>query len=70
MKSTNGIRIEGYTLYTNSGIKIRRATKVVFPDGYTFRFMEHVNKDSAIAQASKHRQKMLQDLYRLRRVTK
>jgi hypothetical protein len=43
--------VQVYLLATDSGRRIRRATKVVFPDGNEVAFMEPLSRRAAIEQA-------------------
>jgi len=53
MTNAQQIRVETYRLTTRSGRHIRKATKVVFPDGYEIRFTERMSKREALRQAAK-----------------
>ena len=47
------MRVETYQLVASNGNPIRKATKVIFPDGQEVRFMERVNKRNALEQAKR-----------------
>ena len=46
------ITVETYTLTARNGRHIRKATKVVFPDGYEIKFTEHLSKREALRQVA------------------
>lgn len=43
--------VETYTLTASNGRKIRKATRVIFPDGRVIAFTERMSNKRAIAQA-------------------
>lgn len=45
------LRVETYRLKTSDNNPIRMATRVIFPDGKTVRFLERLSKREAIKQA-------------------
>ena len=45
-----------YNLFAGNGRHIRKATKVIFPDGKEIRFLERVGKKLAIREALRHRE--------------
>lgn len=57
-------RVELYTLRTGTGGHIRKATKVIFPDGREVKFMDRLSKREAIRQAREGRNPSARDLQR------
>lgn len=52
MTSTQKLQVETYQLTASNGRHIRKATQVVFPDGYVVRFMEKMSKREALRQVA------------------
>ncbi len=44
------MEVKTYTLFTSSGRHIRKATKVILPNGKEIRFMEKLSKKRAIRE--------------------
>lgn len=53
----SGFQVEDYNLKAKTGRHIRKATQVIFPDGYRMEFMEKMPKRAAIKQAIEERRK-------------
>jgi hypothetical protein len=51
------MKVETYQLVAGNGRPVRKATKVVFPDGVEVRFMEKLSKRRAIEQATEQRER-------------
>jgi hypothetical protein len=51
------MKVETCQLVAGNGRPIRKATKVVFPDGVEVRFMEKMSKRRAIEQAAEQRKR-------------
>ena len=45
------MKVETYTLTTKTGRRIRKATRVIFPDGRKIEFTELMSKKQALKQA-------------------
>lgn len=55
--STDTAKIETYNLLAQTGNHVRKATKVIFTDGFVVKFTERMSKRAALAQAVEYRER-------------